>query len=459
MTSRPAVPFALAGLLAGFLAGWLAAVGPAAAAPLAAGDPLAKIGHIVIIFEENRSFDNLFGRFPGADGLDHAGAAARQVDQDGHVYETLPPVMNTAVRPAAIDPRFPAKLPNAPFDIGPYVPPNETTGDLVHRFYQEQLQIDGGRMDKFAAVSNAGGLVMGHYDLPHSALWRLAREFTLADRMFHSAFGGSMLNHTFLVCACALVWPDAPKAMVAVVDGDGTMVKDGAVSPDGHVINTARSVYLHPPGDTDPARLVPPQTMPHIGDRLDAKAISWKWYGGGYDDALAGHPDPTFQFHHQPLAYFKDLAPGTPAQKAHLQDLPDLYRDIAAGTLPQVAFYKPIGRFNMHPGYSTIADGDAHLDDLVKRLQASPQYRDMLIIVTFDEHGGFWDHVTPPIRDRWGPGTRIPLIAIGQAVKRGFVDPTRYDFGSILKTLEVRFDLEPLNAADAGATPLSNLLQ
>ena len=152
---------------------------------------------------------------------------------------------------------------------------------------------------------------------------------------------------------------------MAKLDANGNMVKDGQVTPDGYAVNTSRSVYLHAPTDTDPARLVPPQTMPHIGDRLDAKGISWKWYSGGYDDAMAGHPDARFQYHHQPLQYFQDLAPGTPAQKAHLQDYKDLVRDIQQNTLPQVVFYKPIGQFNQHPGYTNVTDGDGHLAELV----------------------------------------------------------------------------------------------
>ena len=220
----------------------------------------------------------------------------------------------------------------------------------------------------------------------------------------------------------------------------------------------ARSICIAPT-DTDPAKLVPPQTMPHIGDRLDAKGISWKWYSGGYDDAMAGHPDPRFQFHHQPLQYFQDLAPGTPAQKAHLQDYKDLVRDIQQNTLPQVVFYKPIGQFNQHPGYTNVADGDRHLGELIPMLQKSPAYKDMLIIITYDEHGGPWDHVAPPRRDRWGPGTRIPLIFVGPTVKRGYVDHTPYDFSSILRTLEVRFGLEPLTDADANAYPMRNALR
>ena len=437
------------------LTGLLVVPGSPLAAPT---DPLSRIGHIVVIFEENRSFDTMFGDFPDANGRANAGDAARQVDPNGVPYQFLPPVMNTNERPPVVDTRFPARLPNAPFDIAPYVRPNEETGDLVHRFYQEQMQINGGAMNRYAAVSDAGGLVMGYYDLHGTNQWRLAREFTLADNMFHSAFGGSFLNHTFLVCSCAFTWPEAPESVVAKLDANGGLVKDGQVTPDGFVVNTSRSIYLHAPSDTDQYRLVPPQTMPHIGDRLDAKGVSWKWYSGGYDDAAAGHPDKLFQFHHQVLAYFQDLAPGTPAQRAHLQDYKDLLRDIERNTLPQVVFYKPIGELNLHPGYADITDGDHHLSEIVGKLQHSPAYQDMLIVITYDENGGTWDHVAPPRRDRWGPGTRIPLIAVGPTVKQGFVDHTPYDFGSILRTIEVKFGLEPLAESDANAYPLRNLL-
>jgi acid phosphatase len=420
---------------------------------------LAKIGHIVILFEENRSFDNMFGLFPGANGLEAARDSAPQVDRNGRPYEFLPPIMNSNLNSPAIDSRFPAQLPNAPFPIDKYVPRNVATGDLVHRFYQEQEQIDGGKMDKFAAVSDAGGLVMGYYDFSDTAQWRLAREFTLADNMFHSAFGGSMLNHSFFVCRCAFVWPDAPDKAVARVDANGGMLQDGQVSPDGHVINTSRSVYLHAPSDTDPKRLVPPQTMPHIGDRLDAKGITWKWYSGGYADAAAGRVPQRFEFHHQPMAFFADLAPGTPGQSAHLKDLTDLEADIASDNLPQVVFYKPIAKLNEHPGYTELEIGDQHIADIIGRLQKASAYKDMLIIITYDENGGFWDHVAPPKRDRWGPGTRVPLIAVGPMVKRGYVDHTQYEFGSILKTLEDRFGLMPLNDIDAKASNLTALLQ
>jgi phospholipase C len=432
---------------------------PAGAAYADVPQSLQKIGHILVIFEENRSFDHLFGHFPGANGLGNADGAAIQVGQDGKPLASLPDVKQTWPPPPTPDGRFPKGLENRPFDIGPFVKPSELQPDMVHRFYQEQAQINGGKMDKFAAISDAGGVVMGYYDPKDSHLWHYASEYALGDAMFHSAFGGSMLNHTFLVCGCAFRWPNAPAKFVAVKDANGGMVKDGAVSPDGYVINTAHSVQLHPPSETDPAGLVPPQTMPHIGDRLDAKGVSWVWYAGGYADAMAGHPGPLFQWHHAPLTFFADLAPGTPAQKAHLKDYTDLEADIAAGTLPQVAFYKPYGSFNQHPGYANLTDGDAHLFALVEKLKASPQWKDMLILVTYDENGGEWDHVAPPIRDPWGPGTRIPLVAIGPTVKPHFIDHTTYDFGSILRTIELTFGAEPVNERDGTANPMTNLLE
>ena len=420
-------------------------------------DPLRKIGHIVVIFDENRSFDSMFGQFPGANGLANAGDHAIQIGPDGQPYKTLPQPIDSHIK--AVDPRFPAKLPNKPFDMARYVGMSDKTGDLIHAFYQEQMQIDGGRMDRYAVVSNAAGLVMGYYDTSKTYLWKTARQFTLGDAMFHSAFGGSFLNHAFLVCSCAYRWPNAPAGIVAKVGPDGAMLKNGQVDPDGNAINTSQSVYLHDPKFTDTAQLVPPQTMPHIGDRMDAKGVTWAWYAGGYDDAMAGKPSEDFQFHHQPFAYFQNMAPGTPAQKAHLKDYKDFVRDIQGNSLPQVTFYKPIGELNEHPGYANLTAGDKHLAEVIGMLQKSPAYKNMLIVVTYDENGGSWDHVAPPKRDKWGPGTRVPLVAVGPTVKNGYVDHTPYDFGSILRTIEVRFGVDPVNEVDGNAYPMTGLLK
>lgn len=430
----------------------------ASTAALAETPPsLAQIGRIVVIFEENRSFDSMFGHFPGANGLANAAGTSLQVDMKGQPYKTLPQPINTNIK--AVDPRFPANLPNKPFDLAHYVAISDKTGDMIHAFYQEQMQIDNGRMDRYVAVSTGAGLVMGYYDTSKTNLWKLARQFTLGDAMFHSAFGGSFLNHAFLVCACAFRFPDADPSIVAQVGPDGTLIKNGQVTPDGFAVNTTQSIHLHDNKTSDPKFLVPAQTGPHIGDRLDAKGVTWAWYSGGYNDAMAGKASEDFQFHHQPLAYFQNLAPGTAAQKAHLKDYTDLVRDIQSNNLPAVTFYKPIGELNEHPGYADIAEGDKHLAEVVTMLQKSPAYKDMLIIITFDENGGAWDHVAPPKRDKWGPGTRIPLVAVGPMVRTNYVDHTPYDFGSILRTIEMRFGAAPVNEIDANAYPMMGLLK
>ena len=155
-----------------------------------------------------------------------------------------------------------------------------------------------------------------------------------------------------------------------------------------------------------------------------------------------------FQAHRQPFNYYARFAPGTADRARHLKDRDDLLAAIDQGTLPHVSFYKPSGRHNQHSGSSTIAAGDAEMHEIVTRLTASPQWPRMAIIVTYDEYGGYWDHMPPPSGPGWsddfGPGTRIPAIVISPFAKRGYVDKTVYDTTSIQKFLNARFGLEPL---------------
>ncbi|MEO8624138.1 MAG: alkaline phosphatase family protein, partial [bacterium] len=139
--------------------------------------------------------------------------------------------------------------------------------------------------------------------------------------------------------------------------------------------------------------------------------------------------------------------------------------DATNGTLPSVAFYKPEGAYNQHEGYANIADGDARIADVVAKLRSGPQWKNMVIIVTYDEFGGSWDHVAPPKGDLLGPGTRIPAIIISPFAKKGTVDHTQYDTGSILRLISNVFALEPLRGitlrdgslSAAGGTPMGDL--
>src|SRR5262249_33461645 len=149
------------------------------------------------------SFDNLYGEFDGAENLAKASAVPKQIGGDGMGLATLPPVTDTSTKPAKVDARFPANLPNRPFNIDQYVPPDQEIPDLRHRYYQEQQQIEGGKMARFASASNAKGLVMGYYHPAPLPLAALARQYTLCDHFFHGAFGGSFLNHIWLIAAAA----------------------------------------------------------------------------------------------------------------------------------------------------------------------------------------------------------------------------------------------------------------
>ncbi len=418
---------------------------------------LAKIDHIVVIFQENWSFDGLYGKFPGANGLANAGEAAKQVDRDGRPYARLPAAMRLeSKKPPAPDERIPVGLPVGPFDLSQYIAPHEKTGDLVHRFYQQQLQINGGRMDQFVAWSDAGALAMSYYDATELPVGKLAQEYTLADNFFHAAFGGSFLNHQWLICACTPVWPDAPAGLRAKIDENGILIKDGTVTPDGYVVNTAYSVYSPHPARKAREELVPPQTQPTIGDRLEEKGISWTWYSGGWNDALAGKPHEAFQYHHQPFAYFERYADGSERKRVHLKDESDFLADLKGGTLPAVAFVKPLGPSNEHPGYADLASGQQHVADLVRAVQASPHWPRTAIIITYDENGGRWDHVAPPVVDRFGPGARVPAVIVSPYAKRRHIDHTQYDTTSILKLIERRFGLAPLSSRDAAANDLTN---
>ncbi len=462
---------------------------------------VARIDHILVIYAENRSFDNLYGLFPGANGISNALPASYvQVDRDGSVLPHLPPVW----KGKDPDPAFPKDLPNKPFriDAPPInLPLSVATRDVIHKFYQNQEQINGGRNDRFVAATDSGALTMGYYDGSTLPLWPLAKEYVLADNFFMGAFGGSYLNHFWLICACTPEDRNAPANLWAQIDARGwlktrpespasvlngaPMFLDGDVTPDGFSVNTTQPPWqpsrVPPAKDGDPRatdpkqHTLPPQTMTTIGDTLTARNVSWAWYSGAWNAAVKDGmqpPDvprkvmatsangaPYFVTHHQPFNYFARFAPGTPDRERYLKDYTDLVSDIDRGALPSVAFYKPQGTLNEHPGYADVLTGDKHIADLIAKIQASPLWASTAIIITYDENGGFWDHVAPPAGGRWGPGTRIPTIIISPMAKRGVVDHTAYDTTSILKFITLRFGLAPLPGVRAGAGDLTAAFQ
>jgi phospholipase C len=507
--------------------------------------PLNQIDHFIVVYQENWSFDALYGSFPGANGLQNAAATIPQVNAAGTPLVYTPSPLNGGV----VDPNFPSVIiggksylaypaidantgladPNAglpvpigPYDLSIYIQPNQLTGDIVHKFYHEQLQIDNGNpafastdngsMDKFVAVSDNPGLVMSHFDATNLPEGLLAQQYTMDDNFFHAAYGGSFLNHQFLVAAAAPEWnqaiPNANFSSHPAVDATKT---DGAMNAAGHdsnltgpdlvaadgnrfVVNTTFSANLVPsfsaPGantllksinDSNPADSTRPFEA-NIGDSLSNAGVSWKWYSGGWDAAVnlqeayasgnaaqiaaakvpfaAGQPFNLFQWHHQPLAYYDNYSPLSPGGQAHLQDENNFFSDLSSGNLPAVTFIKPLGPDNEHPGYTNLLNGQQHVADIVHAVQNSPDWAHTAIIVTYDEHGGRWDHVNPTAANGpWGDGARVPGIVISPYAKQGYVDHATHDTLSILSTIEKRFNLAPLTQYDANASTLESSLQ
>ena len=468
---------------------------------------LASIKNVVVIYAENRGFDNMYGTFPGANGLPAAGTYVPQLDRDFSKLTKLPMAWNgvtsvgftPAIAQATSD-----NIANAPYSLPAQYPGFDNTyitRDLYHRFFENQMQIDGGANDMFAAFADSGGLVMGYNDGSSMGLWALASQFTLADNFFMGAFGGSFLNHQYLICGCAPEFPnadtDAAHPTIAVLDDSGlpqlalattspasaidgvpVFTLSGNLVPKNYfgdatwrAVNTMQPPYqpsFNAPAADDTAHLyadrakattLPPQAQRTIGDELTAKEVDWAWYSGAWTATTAiaegtrmfpattvPGSAPNFQTHHQPFNYYSAFDPVTAAaaRTQHLKDYTDLQAEIAAGTLPPVVFYKPEGDLNQHSGYASVAAGDAHIANLVASLQASQQYKDMVIIITYDENGGWWDHVSPPAGDLLGPGTRIPAIVVSPYAKKNFVDHTQYDTGSVMRLLNKRFGLTPL---------------
>ena len=552
-----------------------------------------KIKYVIVIYPENRSFDSLYGKFPGANGLSNAVYMTQYGRSNGIPLASLPQptLAGMSLLSSGVDPRFPSSLPNASYDTTPYVPDSYCIGDMTHLFYLEQYQINntnytwiandpkntnGTPMGKFTVWGSNPGLSLSYYDEQNGGEGAVAKQFVLADNCFHSAFGGSFLNHQWLIAARTPIWPTNPpeggqpvSANVAITpmdpnsanypgqwfpnaaganNGFGATLSDNALTPDPTLpgfaysngktnlntgdywaVNTVRplrgpaggysvpatapylnlpeniqgvtpslnaptqnngtnvftsSVVYAPMSSTAVNSRLPLQTHDTIGDRLNDAGVSWAWFSGGWENAktrcgrlpvpvpssavclllqlcLAQAPSyPINGSTNAPVPGVDSMDPlGRPfgygiGSSNHLADEDlDFYRLLDSGKLPQVSFVKPIGEDNSHPGYASVKRGQAWVANIVGRIKNSPLWPQTVIFICYDEHGGLYDHVVPPVVDRWGPGLRVPFIIASPYGKKGYVDHNQYETVSILSFIEGLYNLPPLGARDANALP------
>jgi phospholipase C len=355
-----------AALLASILA--LAGAAPAAAE----SRPTTPIEHFVVLMQENHSFDNYFGTYPGADGIPKG---------------TCMPVGKRS-RPCV-----------RPFRLGRLPVPDLSHDRRIHR-----IQYARGRMDGFVRAASidrqtVDRSVMGYYDdrdVPF--YWNVADEYVLFDRFFAATTDGSVASHMFWVTG---------------TPGE----RDG--------------------GFGDRAT---------IFDRLDRRGISWKFYAEDYD------PRQPTQAVRVPLLNSARYV-ASPKRFGRIVDLGEYYEDLRDGQLPQVAYIAPAGSSEHPPG--RIGAGEALVKRLITALSMSSAWDTSAFMWTYDDWGGWFDHVRPP---RVGGGTlgfRVPALLVSPYARRGYVDSTRLDTTSILRFIEDNWELEPLARRDARANSLA----
>ena len=466
--------------------------------------------HLVVIYEENHSFDNLYGGWGSVNGqrVDGPRQASRhghstQVAQDGTPYGCLLQNDVNLTSPAAA--RRPARTPahgvaashfrNQPVPHrrlhqarGQDLPgarrlraqrraqglagrlPGGCTRDLVHRFYQEQYQLDGGKQDRYVTGSDAVGLTMGHYDTKQLPIYRYLHSQgrpALRDRRPVLPGGlrrvvpqppvpgrrpgarstpapASRRRRDALACSTPTACPTQRTRCTRRPAGRGQgraadpglrhrATSDPVKACGDFAVNTIQPASPPPAATGAKLPLIDDTAYPNIGDRLTDAGVSWNWYSGGWKRGGRGHPGPLFQYHHQPLNYFADYAPAQPG-RTHLKDETRLHgRRCTHGTLPKVSFVKPYGAENEHPGYASEPNGSDHLVDLLKKISQRPagrRARSWSSPTTSSAASGTTCRPraaaskTPGVHDAWGPGTRIPALVLSTSLRRSGVDHT-----------------------------------
>jgi phospholipase C len=351
---------------------------------------LMKIEHIVFIIKENRSFDTYFGTFPGADG------ATQGQTSDG---------------------RF-VKL---------EITPDETPYDIGHTSGEAIEASNHGRMDHFDLIRNGN---LSNYLLPYTHMteaqipnyFRYAKAFVLADRMFSSLNGPSFPNHLYTVAAQS----------GGAINNPGPSETWGCDADDDQrvdVMDSAGNVTAQPPC-FDFQTLV---------DLLEKAHVTWKYYAP---------PQGTFGYQWSTLDAIRHIRNGSLWNQNVLSDS-RFVEDARNGHLPAVSWLVT-GEASEHPPYSTCR-GENWTVEQLNAVMNGPDWNSTAVFLTWDDFGGFYDHVPPPSLDQFGLGPRVPLLIISPYSRRGYISHTNYEFSSFLAFVEKRFGLPALTKRDQAA--------
>jgi phospholipase C len=364
------------------------------------------IKHVVFIIKENRTFDNLFGRFPGADG------ATTGLDQG-------------TVRPLT---QAPDRIPV----------------DIVHCYRCALQAWNGGKMDGFASVSAPADRYaytqFGPKDLP--AYWHWAKRFVLGDNFFASAQGPSFPNHLYTIAAQSGGAHDNP-----IQDLEGLRERHrttGLFKAWG--CDSMEQAYV-PVEDREGKEVKVPPCFDFLteGDLLLRAGIPWAYYSA-----------TNMQNGYLWSAYdaVRHIRQDTQLWQSHVFPVDGLVQDVRDDRLPPVTWVTPRFELSEHPEYS-FCWGQSWTTRIVNAIMASPMWKDTAIFITWDDYGGFYDHVPPPQVDRFGFGIRVPLLLISPYAKAGYVDHTLGEFSSVLRFIEDNWGLSQLTHRDRDARNLS----
>jgi len=363
---------------------------------------LEQIQHIVFIIKENRSFDNYFGQFPGADGATTGTISTGQQIALGHT-------------------------------------PDQTTRDIDHGWKSATTAIDVGKMDKFDTIpgGNQNGdylsyTQMGPTDIP--AYWSYATNFVLADRMFSSLEGPTFPNHLYIVAAQSAQVISNPKNF-----------NPGNISWTNWGCDALPQVYvttLNSAGKQ--ANKFPCFDVTTIADLLETAGVSWKFYAP---------PQGVFGYQYSVLNAINHIR-NSSLWSEHVVNNTNFITDAMDGNLPAVSWVVT-GPGSEHPPTSTCF-GENTTVNQINAIMQGPNWPTTAIYVSWDDFGGFYDHAAPPVADQLGLGPRVPLLIISPYARTGYVSHTQYEFASIIKFIENRFGLPTLTGRDAAANDTSD---